>query len=63
MVLHTITAGTQEVFPGTSLVVQWLEIHAPKRKGLKFNPQWGNKTSHATTKRPCRSQLRPGAAK
>ena len=33
MVLHTITAGTQEVFPGTSLVVQWLEIHAPNEGG------------------------------
>ena len=41
MVPHTITAGTQKVFPGTCLVVQWLEIHAPNEGGSSSIPSRG----------------------
>ena len=64
---------------GTSLVVQWLTLHAPKARGLGFIPAQGTrfhmlqlKSSHAKTRDPARCdkdqrfqvpQLRPSAAK
>ena len=35
---------------GTSLVVQWLRLQAPKAEGLGLIPVWGTKISHATIK-------------
>ena len=55
--------------PGTSLVVQWVRLHAPNAGGLGLIPGWGTrsrmpattKSPHATTKRFCMLQRRfPG---
>ena len=49
-----------KVTPGTSLVAQWLRLHAPSTVGLGSIPAWGTrshmrattKSSHASTKEP-----------
>ena len=47
---------------GTSLVVQWLRLHAPSAGGMGFVP--GQETrSQMLQLRVCMPQLRPGAAK
>ena len=37
---------------GTSLMVQWLKLHAPNAGGRGFDPWSGNWIPHATTKYP-----------
>ena len=36
---------------GTSLMVQWLRLHAPTAGGTGSNPGWGTKISHMPKKR------------
>ena len=43
-------------FRGTSLVVQWLRLHAPNTGGLGSIPGQGTKIPHASTK-PQHSQI------
>ena len=38
----------KSLVPGTSLVVQWLRLHAPSARGMGSIPGWGTKTLHAT---------------
>ena len=35
-------------FMGTSLVVQWLRLHAPNTGCMGLIPDWGTKIPHAT---------------
>ena len=58
--------------PGTSLMVQWLRLHAPNVRGLRSIPGQGTRPHMLQLMIPCTSakkkksrvlQLRPGAAK
>ena len=36
------TQGVLEIYPGISLAVQWLEVHASTAGGTGLIPGWGN---------------------
>ena len=63
--VHKVLRGREKIFVnnsilGTSLVVQWVRLHAPNAGGPGSIPGWGarshvhaaTKSSHATTKIP-----------
>ena len=49
--------GVENKAAGTSLVVQWLRLHAPNAGGLGSIPSWGT-SSHILQLRVCKLQLK-----
>ena len=46
--------------PGTSLVVQWVRLHAPNAEALDSIPGWGTRSRmHPTAKSPHAANKKP----